>query len=52
MTYQSTAEPPESDREVDEGLRLVKLFRRIKNPLDRRKLLEFAEQLARRTGRE
>jgi len=52
MTYQSTAELPEADREVDEGLRLVKLFRRIKNPPDRRKLLEFAEQLALRRGRE
>jgi hypothetical protein len=31
---------------VNEGLRLVKSFRRIKNPAHRRQLLELAEELA------
>ena len=52
MAYQSTAELFEADSEVDEGLRLVKTFQQIKNPLHRRRLLEFAEQLARQAERE
>jgi hypothetical protein len=50
MAYQSTAERDEPDRavseDVNQGLRLVKSFRRIKNPAHRQKLLELAEEFA------
>jgi len=56
MAYQSTAEPDQSDRavneDVKEGLRLVKSFRRIKNPAHRQELLELAEELALQEERE
>jgi hypothetical protein len=46
MAYQSTAEGDPSESAVHEGLRLVKSFRRIKDPAHRQKLLELAEQFA------
>jgi hypothetical protein len=56
MAYQSTAERDQSERavseDVKEGLRLVKSFRRIKNPAHRHELLELAEELALQEERE
>jgi hypothetical protein len=56
MAYQSTAERDEPERamseDVNEGLRLVKSFRRIKNPAHRQELLELAEELALQAERE
>jgi hypothetical protein len=56
MAYQSSAQRDQPDRavgeDVNEGLRLVKSFRRIKNPAHRQKLLELAEELALHAERE
>jgi hypothetical protein len=56
MAYQSTAERDQSERavseDVKEGLRLIKSFRRIKNPAHRHELLELAEELALQEERE
>jgi hypothetical protein len=49
MTDKSTSESNDSGYDVEEGLRLVKAFRQIDNPLHRQTLLEFAEQLAGRS---
>jgi hypothetical protein len=50
MAYESSAELEQSDsdanEDVNQGLRLVKSFRRIKNPAHRQQLLELAEELA------
>ena len=46
MSLDSTTEFNELDRDLDEGLRLVRAFRRIKEPLHRQRLLELAEQLS------
>jgi hypothetical protein len=50
MAYQSSVERDDPERavseDVNEGLRLVKSFRRIKNPARRQELLELAEELA------
>lgn len=46
MTSEWTTESNEPDCNVEEGLRLVKALQRIKDPLNRKRLLEFAEQFA------
>jgi hypothetical protein len=56
MAYEPSAEVEQSDRTVNEdvnqGLRLVKSFRRIKNPAHRQELLKLAEEFALQAERE